>query len=98
MALPYNQRTCYCGDVGMDLVGQSAILTGWVDVRRDLGGIIFIDLRDRAGLVQLKFDPETNPQAHKIAEAIRNEYCIVVRGDVLARPPGLVNPKIKTGA
>lgn len=98
MALPYNQRTCYCGDVGMDLVGQSAILTGWVDVRRDLGGIIFIDLRDRAGIVQLKFDPETNPQAHKIAEAIRNEYCIVVRGDVLARPPGLVNPKIKTGA
>ncbi|HRS27124.1 MAG TPA: aspartate--tRNA ligase, partial [Phycisphaerae bacterium] len=98
MALPYNQRTCYCGDVGMDRVGQSAILTGWVDVRRDLGGIIFIDLRDRAGLVQLKFDPETNPQAHKIAEAIRNEYCIVVRGDVLARPPGLVNPKIKTGA
>jgi len=96
--LPYNQRTCYCGDVGMDRVGQSAILTGWVDVRRDLGGIIFIDLRDRAGLVQLKFDPETNPQAHKIAEAIRNEYCIVVRGDVLARPPGLVNPKIKTGA
>jgi len=82
----------------MDLVGQSAILTGWVDVRRDLGGIIFIDLRDRAGIVQLKFDPETNPQAHKIAEAIRNEYCIVVRGDVLARPPGLVNPKIKTGA
>jgi len=98
VALPYNQRTCYCGDVGMDLVGQSAILTGWVDVRRDLGGIIFIDLRDRAGIVQLKFDPETNPQAHKIAEAIRNEYCIVVRGDVLARPPGLVNPKIKTGA
>ncbi len=98
MALPYNQRTCYCGDVGMDLVGQSAILTGWVDVRRDLGGIIFIDLRDRTGIVQLKFDPETNPQAHKIAEAIRNEYCIVVRGDVLARPPGLVNPKIKTGA
>ncbi|HPC22772.1 MAG TPA: aspartate--tRNA ligase, partial [Phycisphaerae bacterium] len=98
MALPYNQRTCYCGDVGMDRVGQSAILTGWVDVRRDLGGIIFIDLRDRAGIVQLKFDPETNPQAHKIAEAIRNEYCIVVRGDVLARPPGLVNPKIKTGA
>jgi aspartyl-tRNA synthetase len=96
--LPYNERTCYCGDVGADRVGASAILTGWVDVRRDLGGIIFVDLRDRTGIVQLRFDPETNPQAHRIAEAIRNEYCIVVRGDVVARPPGLVNPKIKTGA
>jgi aspartyl-tRNA synthetase len=98
VALPYNQRTCYCGDVGTDRIGQSAILTGWVDVRRDLGGIIFVDLRDRTGIVQLKFDPDTNPQAHKVAEAIRNEYCIAVRGDVIARPPGLVNPKIKTGA
>ncbi len=97
VALPYNQRTCYCGDVDLGRVGQTVILTGWVDVRRDLGGIIFVDLRDRTGIVQLQFNPEKAPEAHAMADRMRNEYCIVVRGQVLARPPGLVNPKIKTG-
>jgi len=96
--LPYNQRTCYCGDVGPHLIGQTVLLTGWVHARRDHGGMLFVDLRDRAGLVQLKFDPATDAAAHETAGKLRNEYCIAVRGMVAARPAGLVNPRLKTGA
>ena len=95
--LPYNQRTCYCGDVGSHLIGQSVLLTGWVHNRRDHGGIFFIDLRDREGLVQLKFDPETDPKCHELAATLKAEYCVAVRGEVIPRPEGLVNPKMKTG-
>ncbi|RMF80397.1 MAG: aspartate--tRNA ligase, partial [Planctomycetota bacterium] len=97
MPLPYNQRTCYCGHCGREYVGQTVILTGWVQNRRDHGGMVFIDLRDREGLVQLKFNPETDPQAHAVAGKLRSEYCIVVRGEVAARPEGLVNPNLATG-
>ena len=97
MPLPYNERTCYCGDVRTDRIGQTVTLAGWVDVRRDLGGLIFVDLRDRAGIVQLQFNPKTDPDSHEIAERLRNECCIVVRGDVVARPPDLVNKKLATG-
>jgi aspartyl-tRNA synthetase len=96
--LPYNQRTCYCGEVGLDRVGQSVLLVGWVHVRRNLGGMIFVDLRDRSGLVQLKFDPNIDPQSHATAFKLRSEYCIAARGDVQPRPEGLVNPNLKTGA
>jgi aspartyl-tRNA synthetase len=95
--LPYNQRTCYCGEVGSHLTGQTVLLTGWVHNRRDHGGIFFIDLRDREGLVQLKFDPEIDPQCHELAATLKAEYCIAVRGEVVPRPEGLVNPKMKTG-
>jgi aspartyl-tRNA synthetase len=95
--LPYNQRTCYCGDVGPHLNGQTVLLTGWVQSRRDHGGMIFIDLRDREGIVQLKFNPETDPQSHEAAAKLRDEYCIAVRGEVAPRPEGLVNPRMKTG-
>lgn len=98
MSLPYNQRTCYCGEVGLDRLGQTVLLVGWVHSRRDLGGMIFIDLRDRAGLVQLKFDPQVEPAAHGVAHKVRPEFCLVVRGTVAARPPGLVNPNLRTGA
>jgi len=98
VALPYNQRTCYCGDVGLDRVGQSILLCGWVHVRRDHGGMVFVDLRDRTGLVQLKFNPETDPQSHATAGKLRTEFCIAVRGLVVPRPEGLVNPKMQTGA
>ena len=97
MPLPYNQRTCYCGDVGSHLVGQTVLLTGWVHNRRDHGGIFFIDLRDREGLVQLKFDPEIDPRCHELAATLKAEYCVAVRGEVVPRPEGLVNPKMKTG-
>ena len=98
MPLPYNERTCYCGQVGTERVGQSVLLTGWVHGRRDLGGMIFIDLRDRTGLIQLKFDPQDNPDAHGIAHKVRPEYCLAVRGEVAPRPEGLVNKDLATGA
>src|SRR5512139_1748111 len=96
--LPYNQRTCYCGEVGLDRVGQAVLLVGWVHVRRNLGGMIFVDLRDRTGLVQLKFDPNVNATAHEAAVKLRSEFCIAARGVVSPRPEGLVNPHLKTGA
>ena len=97
MALPYNQRTCYCGEVGLDRAGQTVLLCGWVHVRRDHGGMVFIDLRDRTGIVQLKLNPETDPKSHETAGKLRTEYCIVARGEVVPRPAGLVNPNLKTG-
>jgi len=98
VALQYNRRTCYCGEVGTERVGQTVLLAGWVAARRALGGLIFIDLRDRTGIVQLQFDSQTDPQAHEVASRVRSEYCIVVRGEVAPRPPGLVNPRLPTGA
>lgn len=98
MALAYNQRSCYCGQVGSHQIGQSVILAGWVHTRRDHGGIIFIDLRDREGIVQIKFNPQTDPRAHEIAGRLRSEFCICIRGEVAARPPEMVNPKMATGA
>lgn len=95
--LPYNRRSCYCGDVGSHLIGQTVLLTGWVHNRRDHGGMVFVDLRDRAGLVQLKFDPAIDRQSHELAGRLRYEFCIAVRGEVAPRPEGLVNPKLKTG-
>lgn len=97
MPLPYNQRTTYCAEVGADYVGKSVLLCGWVHNRRDHGGMVFIDLRDRTGLVQLKFNPETDPGAHTIAGRLRSEFCICVRGHVAARPEGLANPNLKSG-
>ena len=97
MPLPYNQRTCYCGQVTAAHSGQSVVLTGWVHHRRDHGGILFIDLRDREGIVQLKVDPNNDPAAHEIAQKLRYEFCIAVCGDVVARPDGLVNPNMTTG-
>jgi aspartyl-tRNA synthetase len=84
--------------VGVERIGQAVLLVGWVHSRRDLGGMIFIDLRDREGLVQLKFDPNINPGAHGVAHKVRPEYCLAVRGQVGPRPEGLVNSNLKTGA
>ena len=98
MPLPYNRRTCCCGEVGLERVGQTVLLVGWVDVRRDHGGIIFIDLRDRTGRVQIKFNPETDPPAHQVAGRLRSEWCIAVRGEVAKRPENMINPNLSTGA
>jgi len=95
--LPYNLRTCYCGEVGLGHVGRTVLLCGWVQVRRDHGGLIFVDLRDRTGIVQLKFNPETDPRSHELAGRLRSEYCVCVRGEVARRPEGLVNPNLATG-
>ncbi len=97
MAVPYHERTHYCGQVRKQQVGQTVIVNGWVHSWRDHGGMVFIDLRDRTGLLQLKFDPQTDPEAHKVARSLRSEYVIAIRGEVGARPAEMVNPKIATG-
>lgn len=91
------QRSCYCGAMTAAHIGQSVWLAGWVQRRRDHGGLIFIDLRDREGIVQLALDPDRDPEAHKAAEEVRNEFVLAVHGVVSHRPEGTVNPKMKTG-
>jgi len=89
-------RTEYCGLVDERFIGQPVDLYGWVHRRRDHGGVIFIDLRDREGLVQVVCDPD-RPQVFETAEAIRNEYCVRVEGTVRRRPEGTVNPALVSG-
>ncbi|MDK2971581.1 MAG: aspartyl-tRNA synthetase [Candidatus Sumerlaeota bacterium] len=90
------RRSCYCGDVRENHIGQRVVLKGWVHRRRDLGGIVFIDLRDRAGIVQLRFDPDLI-SADGAAHALRSEFCIAVRGEVTRRPEGTENANIDSG-
>lgn len=89
-------RTCYTGEVCAEHLDQTVTLYGWVHRRRDHGGVIFIDLRDRAGLAQVVFDPD-NPPAFEIAERLRNEFCIRISGLVRRRPEGTVNTDLASG-
>lgn len=90
-------RTHTCGEIKKSNESQTVILAGWVHRRRDHGGIIFIDLRDRYGITQLKFDTSANKELGKEAEKLRSEWVIKVTGNVLARPEDMINAKIKTG-
>jgi aspartyl-tRNA synthetase len=92
------KRTHTCGQLRSEDAGKEVVLNGWVDTRRDLGGVIFVDLRDRYGITQVVFSPQDNPKAHKIAETLRNENTIGVRGIVKKRDAENVNPKLETGA
>ncbi|MDY6421292.1 MAG: OB-fold nucleic acid binding domain-containing protein, partial [Succinivibrio dextrinosolvens] len=78
-------RSIYCGNVNLSAKDTQVTLCGWVNRRRDLGGLIFIDLRDRTGIVQVVFEPD-NQQLHEVASTLRNEFCICVKGTVKARP------------
>jgi len=89
-------RSHYCGLVTEALMGQTVSLCGWVNRRRDHGGVIFVDLRDREGYVQVVCDPD-RPEMFKIAEGLRNEFCVQVKGLVRARPEGTVNDNLKSG-
>jgi aspartyl-tRNA synthetase len=89
-------RTTYCGLVTEALLGQTVSLCGWVNRRRDHGGVIFVDLRDREGYVQIVCDPD-RPEMFKTAEGLRNEFCIQVKGVVRARPAGTVNDNLRSG-
>jgi len=91
------KRTHFCGDLRTAHVGEEICLMGWVLRRRDHGGLIFIDLRDRTGLAQLTFDPDLCADAHSVAEGVRNEFVLAVKGKVIPRPQGTVNPNMKTG-
>ena len=86
-----------CGELNKKHVGAKVTLAGWVDRRRDHGQLIFIDLRDREGIVQVVFNPETSKLCHEIASEMRNEYVVRVSGEVAPRPPGTENPSLPTG-
>ncbi len=91
------KRTHYCGELRKSDIGNKISLTGWVNRRRDHGGLIFIDLRDREGLVQVVFNPERDSNVHNTAHELRSEYVIAVDGEVAARPQGTENSKLPTG-
>lgn len=91
------KRTDYCGNLRKEDRGREVILLGWVQRRRDLGGLIFIEVRDRYGLVQVVFNPETDAEAHEKAQALRSEFVVGVKGEVVLRPEGTANPKLATG-
>ncbi|NLJ74614.1 MAG: aspartate--tRNA ligase [Firmicutes bacterium] len=92
------KRTHYCGTINEELAGRDVTLNGWVNRRRDLGGMIFVDLRDRSGLVQVVLNPETlGAEQFAVAEKLRNEYVVSVSGVVNLRPQGQENPNMETG-
>jgi aspartyl-tRNA synthetase len=91
------KRSDYCGQLTAKDIGREVVLMGWALRRRDHGGLIFIDLRDREGIAQVVFDPEVNAAAHQVAEGVRSEFVLAVKGTVIPRPEGTVNPNMKTG-
>ena len=95
--LTKDKRTHYCGDLNISDDGKEVILMGWAQRRRDHGGVIFIDLRDRAGIVQVVFNPDAGENVHGEAHKIRNEFVLAVKGKVHKRPQGMDNPALKTG-
>jgi len=95
--MKFKKRTHTCGELRESNIGQTVTLNGWVDSRRDLGGVIFIDLRDRYGITQIVFEPNYNPKAHEDAKDLRNEWVISVTGKVRRRPEGTENPNLETG-
>lgn len=91
------RRTHHCNALGLGDVDREVVLMGWVQRRRDHGGVIFVDLRDREGMTQVVFNPAVNPEVHEKAHDIRSEYVLGVRGRVSRRPSGMENPNLKTG-
>ena len=90
-------RDAWCGELSAARVGDTVRVSGWVHRRRDHGGLIFVDLRDRSGVVQLVFHPESAGDAHALAERLRSEYVLSVAGEVVRREEGNVNPNLATG-
>ena len=91
------KRTHYCGHLKADDAGKEVVLMGWVHRRRDHGGVIFVDLRDREGIVQVVFNPEAQADSHKEAHRIRSEFVLALKGTVRKRPEGMENPELPTG-
>jgi aspartyl-tRNA synthetase len=96
--LPEHKRTIYCGQMRPEHIGREIVLCGWVHRRRDHGGLVFVDLRDREGIAQVVFSPDSFPDAHEKADALRAEYVLSVRGTVRRRPEGTENRNLPTGA
>jgi aspartyl-tRNA synthetase len=95
--LPEHKRTIYCGQVRPEHIGKEVVLCGWVHRRRDHGGLAFVDLRDREGIAQIVFSPDSYPDAHEKVDALRAEYVLSVRGTVRRRPDGTENRNLPTG-
>ncbi len=95
--MKFNRRTHTCGELREEHIGQRVVLNGWVDTRRDLGGVIFIDLRDRYGITQVVFEPAFNEEAHEASKSLRSEYVISIEGEVRQRPADTENPNLPTG-
>jgi aspartyl-tRNA synthetase len=95
--MKFNRRTHTCGELRESNIGENVVLNGWVDNRRDLGGVIFVDLRDRYGITQVVFEPTYNKQTHELGSQLRNEFVISVEGKVRKRPAETDNPKLPTG-
>ena len=93
----FKRRTHTCGELRTKDVGQPVVLNGWVDSRRDLGGVIFIGMRDRYGITQVVFDSEQNESAHKIGKELRNEFVVSIEGKVIKRPDDQIFYDIDTG-
>ena len=91
------KRSHSCGELRAADAGAEVVLTGWVQLRRDHGGLIFVDLRDRDGLTQVVFNPEVNPDVHNKAGVLRDEWVIAIRGVVNLRPEDMINPQLDTG-
>ena len=95
--ISFLKRTHTCGDLRAEHIGQTVVLNGWVDTRRDLGGVIFIDVRDRYGITQIVFAPQHNQNIYRRAQSLRSEFVIAVQGVVERRPEGTYNPNLPTG-
>ena len=91
------RRTHGCGEIRAEHVGQEIVLCGWVHRRRDHGGVVFADLRDRGGLAQVVFKSDASPEAHERAQTIRGEYVLAVRGVIARRDDDAINPNLPTG-
>lgn len=90
-------RSNYCGHLNTEHIGQTVSLCGWIDRRRDHGGVIFLDLRDRTGILQIVSDPQRTPDSYNLAGELRNEYVVRIVGKVSKRPEESLNPKLATG-
>ena len=97
LVMQFKRRTQTCGELRESHIDESVVLNGWVDTRRDLGGVIFIDLRDRYGITQIVFEPTYNQEAYEIGKDLRSEYVISIEGKVRKRPEGTENSLIPTG-
>ena len=95
--MQFLKRTVYCGQVNETHLSKRITLNGWVARRRDHGGLIFVDLRDRTGIVQLVIDPQATPALAELAHTLRSEFVLAAQGTVINRAPGAVNEKLATG-
>ena len=92
-----DKRTAYCAQLTKDQIGERVCVMGWVQKQRNLGALIFIDLRDRSGIIQLSFDEQTNPDIFRMAYGIRSEYVLCAKGVVRSRGEGAINKTLPTG-